>query len=617
MDKKAIMIFLILATGLLTAQDVNFNNKLRLAQSYERSGQFEKAVEKYKELLSQQPFNRNILQSLNEIYLGLKQYDKSISLVSEELAKSPHDISLSGMLGSTYYVMGEESKAYSIWDNALEKNKNSAAGYRVIANAAITQRAFEKAAEVLKAGKENTSNPSLFQHDLAQIYNIQMKYGEATREYCELLKSDSNQINLVKQKIAGYLESHGAFEKSIKIVEEFAEESGEPVYFDLLSGLYIRMGEFEQAYKVIRELDTQKLNKSNLLYNFANNAMREGEFDIAARAFRDFVERNDDSNITAAARINYAAALKGSADKHRANVKEWKNYIKPDSSGAWKYEKAVKAYEELTVRYEKQLTAYQAYYRMGVVYQEVYLDYTKAESLYQNVVTKMPLSDIAGNSWLRLGQIAIIRGDFRTAEKSFSDALFSPRARQEIKDQAKYELGKLKLWQNDFEKSASFFMQLASNPANDFANDALNYSIIINSFKKDSVSLSIFAKAEMEAERYNFDSAAVLYGNLSSNPNLMLLNEMAQVKKGEMLLAAGKLNEAIDVFDNIISDDAKSSYKDEAMFILAEIYRNELKNKEMATELHEKLLEKFPRSLYLDKSREIINALNINKNKTI
>ena len=135
---------------------------------------------------------------------------------------------------------------------------------------------------------------------------------------------------------------------------------------------------------------------------------------------------------------------------------------------------------------------------------------------------------------------------------------------------------------------------------------------------KDSVSLALFAEAGRAADTYNFDSAAELFGELAENPQLMLLNELAEMRKGEMLLASGKLNEAINVFDNIINnEESESNYKDEALFFLAEIYRNELGNDEHAADLHEKLLENFPHSLYLDKSREIINALNINKNKTI
>ncbi|GJQ64686.1 MAG: hypothetical protein SCALA702_37390 [Melioribacteraceae bacterium] len=607
----------LLLTFTVKAQDMNFNNKLRLAQSYERSGLYEKAVEKYQELIKIQPFNKNLIQSLNDIYVTLKEYDKAIQLIEEQLADKPYDVSLASILGSNYYVMGNEDKAYEVWDNAIGENNTSASTYRVVANAAIRQRAFGKAVDILQRGKENTNNPTMFQYDLAQIYNVQMKYADATREYCEVLLKDEKQINMAKQRIGGYLESHGAFDNSIEVVEEFAENTGLPVYYDLLSGLYIRMGKFEEAYDIIAGLDDDKLSRNNLLYNFANTAMREGAFGVAAKAYKDYVDKNEESNMVAAARINYAAALKGAVHK-QTETKDWKRFSLPDTADQSLYKPVVDAYKNLIEKYSGQLTAFQAQYNLAIIYEEEFLDYKSAKELYNTVTSRVPLSDIAGESWLRLGRIAVLEGDLDNAEKGFSNSLFGARTRQEIKDKAKFELGKLYMWQGNFTKSVNFFAQLSANPANDFANDALNYSLIINTFMKDSVSLALFAEAGRAADTYNFDSAAELFGELAENPQLMLLNELAEMRKGEMLLASGKLNEAINVFDNIINnEESESNYKDEALFFLAEIYRNELGNDEHAADLHEKLLENFPHSLYLDKSREIINALNINKNKTI
>lgn len=612
-----VLTFLLLLTGISSSQDMNFNNKLRLAQSYERSGLYDKAIEKYQELIKIQPFNQNLIQSLNDIYVTLKEYDKAIQLVEGHLAQKPYDVSLAAMLGSNYYIMGNEDKAYEVWDNAIGENNTSASTYRVVANAAIRQRAFGKAVEILQRGKEYTNNPTMFQYDLAQIYNVQMKYADATREYCEVLLTDENQINMAKQRIGGYLESHGAFESSIEVVEEFAKNTELPVYYDLLSGLYIRMGKFEKAYEIIAGLDDEKLNRNNLLYNFANTAMREGAFEVAAKAYKDYVDKNEESNMVAAARINYAAALKGAVHQ-KTETNDWKRFSLPDTANASFYQPVVDAYQKLIDKYSGQLTAFQAQYNLAVIYQEEFRDYKSAKKLYKTVTERVPLSDIAGESWLRLGRIAVMEGNLDEAEKGFSNALFGVRTVPETKDKAKYELAKLYMWQGNFTKSVNFFAQLSANPANDFANDALNYSLIINTFMKDSVSLALFAEANRAADTYNFDSAAVLFGDLAQNPNLMLLNELAEIRQGEMYLGSGKLNEAIDVFDNIVNDkESESNYKDEALFLLAEIYRNELGNEEQATDLHEKLLENFPHSLYLDKSREIINALNINKNKTI
>lgn len=614
---NTILFLLILLPAVVFSQDVNFNNKLRLAQSYQRGGQPEKAIEKYKELLEIQPFNSGLVKSLNDLYVETKQYDQAIQLIEEALKKNPGNVAYGGMLGSTYYISGQEDKAYEIWDNTIKQNPGVVTTYRIIANEAIQQRAFEKASEILVAGKTNTDNPVMFQHDLAQIYTIQMNYEDAVKEYCEILQTDPKQIGVVKSRIFSFIESHGAFDKSVPIVEKYAEETGSEVFYDLLSGMYISLGKYEEAYNVIQQLNTDDRRFSNLMYSFGVNAMRDGAFNVAANAFDHFIENNPQSNMVSLARVNRAACLKGTVDIKLSGRKKWRRFYKPDSTGAYNYLPVIKAFEELVKIYSTQTTEYNSLFSMGQIYQDNFRNYKKADSLFSIVVNESPLSDLAGEAWIRRGEIALLQERYSEAETFFNNALNAKRAQPDIKDQAVFEIAKLKLRQQEFEQASENFAKLATNPAGDYANDAIRYNIIINTFKQDSLNLIRFAKAEDLTANYMFDSAAVVYREIAENDKLMLLNELAAVREAEMYVAAGDYEKAVKLLTEFTENENNSSYKDEALFLLAETYRNGLNNKEMATDLHEKLLEKFPRSLYLDKSREIINELNINKNKNI
>ena len=167
-----ILILLLICTLPLFAQNNgNLMNKLSLAQSYENSGDPGKALIIYQELYQLNPENNIYFESLNRVYIQLKNYAASVDLIEKEIAKRPKEITLYGLLGSSYYLMGNEEKAYQVWDDALAGQDNNPVFYRVIANYAVERRAFEKAIDIFRRGKEISKNKTIFSYDLARLYS--------------------------------------------------------------------------------------------------------------------------------------------------------------------------------------------------------------------------------------------------------------------------------------------------------------------------------------------------------------------------------------------------------------------------------------------------------------
>ena len=111
-----IFITIVFSAALLFAQNNGLLNKFALAESYENSGDFEKASKIYEELYQRDPQNTVYFESLNRTYVQLKNYAASVNLIEKEIVRKPNDINLYGLLGSTYSLMGNEEKAYQVWD---------------------------------------------------------------------------------------------------------------------------------------------------------------------------------------------------------------------------------------------------------------------------------------------------------------------------------------------------------------------------------------------------------------------------------------------------------------------------------------------------------------------
>ena len=129
----------VLSSFILFAQNNSILlNKFALAESYENSGDLEKAVKIYEELYELEPNNNFYFESLNRAYVGLKNYAASVNLIEKEITMRAKEIKLYGLLGSTYYLMGNEEKAFSTWDKPFSLIEQNPITYRVIANYAIS-----------------------------------------------------------------------------------------------------------------------------------------------------------------------------------------------------------------------------------------------------------------------------------------------------------------------------------------------------------------------------------------------------------------------------------------------------------------------------------------------
>ena len=170
----ATITFVILNQSIVSQVDIN--NKIMLAQSFEQAGDYDKAAVLFEEIYSLQPQNYQVFESLNRVYVQAKKYESSVKLIESRLKQNSKDINLYGMLGTTYYLMGDEQKAYETWERGIRISPENQMNYRVIANYAIQRRVFDKAIEYFKKGKAVSQNPDLFSYDLANIYSLTMQF---------------------------------------------------------------------------------------------------------------------------------------------------------------------------------------------------------------------------------------------------------------------------------------------------------------------------------------------------------------------------------------------------------------------------------------------------------
>lgn len=583
-------------------------NQFMLAENYEQRGDFAKAVEIIETLNKKDPANIQYFNKLNSLYLQLKKYDESAALINTRIIITPQDISLYGLLGSTYYTAGDRTKAYQVWDDAAEKFKTNPMTLRIISNYAIEKRDFEKAIEYLNRGKEISKDPFLYSYDLGELYQVTMRYREAAGEYCDLIKANPSQYQQIESKILSYSNKPSALDETIEVVEKY--KSDDISFSYLLARLYIEKKNYDEAFDLYKEIDKKQNTRGGELFSFGDYVYRDGEYKTASEVFKFLIDNYGDQQNIPLAKLGYAKTQEALfIQKYNAANPEWKTFFIPAKVEENEIEPVINAYEEIVKVYQHSEVAIEANLRMGILYAYFINDLEEAQKYFAIIAYDYPMSKYASLAFVELGNIKMLHAKLDDAEKLFQSVLKLPRANVEDKSYANYQLARIFSFKNDFESARKYLISVMGNLKDNIANDAIEFSILLNTAKNDSSNLSLYCSAEFLAEQKRFSEAKDLYAQLSQNPQAFVFHSIAKLRAAEMLIATDAYSAAIADLSLIVEEAEKNIYADKALYLQGQIYQYGLKDSVKAVESYESLLAKFPKSLFLDEARQNIIEL--------
>ena len=607
---KRSLIILFLLSCLSFAQNNNtLMNKFSLAQSFEQAGDFEKASKIYLELYQANSNNNVYFLSLNRVYLQLKNYAASVDLIEREIARKKNDINLYGLLGSTYYMMGNEQKAFEVWDEPFKFLEPNPAYYRTIASYAVERRAFEKAIDLYKKGKEIAKDNIYFSYDLAQLYSITMQFENAAEEYCTVLASQPQQLQTIESRMLSISNKPDALKQFTTVVEKHLDNENLSIS-RLLAKLYVEGKEYKKAYDLYLSIDEKESGGGQELKTYADFLFSEKQYELSETVYEKIQDKYPDSQIISSVKLGYAKCLEAILmDKYIARVPTWKPYYKLKPYESSEVEKVITAFNEIAGLYEHSEIAYEALLRIGMLRFYLQNNQQEAKEYFNKIVDEAKLSPHAAEAFNELGNIALKNGDLAEAEKNYTQIINLPRVNPDDLNRAKFNLAKIYLYRNNFDETKKLLSDVTKNLKDDNANNALELLLLMNSSKYDSSNLVIFAEAEFLADQNKFDEAGKKYKLIAENKKAFILHSIASFRFAEMQLALDDYQTSIDLFEKIVEEGGKNIYADKALYLLGKIYENGIGDNARAIEMYEKLLAKFPFSIYLDEARNDINNL--------
>ncbi len=610
MKKYFIILFFSFVFAAQAQNTPNIDNKFRLAQNFEMAALFDKAETLYRELAALHTWNYTFFESLNRVLILQKKYKESAELIEARIKNSPNDSGLYGMLGTTYFYSDNLQKAYETWERGITANPNSFITYRIMANYAIENRAYEKAIDYLKRGKKNSNDPFPFMIDLSSIYAINMNFTEAASELCELISFRPDQLPTAKARVTTFITRPLAAEQTIRSVVNFVDSKETAELMDFLAFVYFQAGKFDEALSTIIKAEKKFKGTGNTAIIFAQEAFRNRQFETASKAYKFLIDNFPNSPHEIYAQLGYAKTLEESLNEKCSSLAEkWKPFTLPKILFAEDYKKIINAYTYFIVKHKSNASETEALFRTAEIYRLRLLELNKADSVYNVIIKNSPLTSYAVDANIACGRIALLQNNLDKAKEYFYAAETNPRIEPAKSFEAKFLLAKTAFWKCDFATASEILKYAVRFTSADFTNDALELSFLINSTKRDSINLAKYAKAELLLLQNNYKLAAIEFKTLGDNDNLFIINQFAKIKTAIIFISENNFFSAISLLEELITNEKSVIFKEKAYFLLANTHLYGTGDPAKATKTYKKLLENFPNSIYFDRVRDELNRL--------
>ena len=600
------------------SQQVDLSAKLRLAQSFEQVGEWEKAAALYESLFESNPDSFFVLDGLRRSYTEMKEYDKAIDLIRQQLRTKPLDENLLSALGGLYDLAGKTQTADSVWHVVLKKDRQNANLYRLVAAQLIDHRAYERAIEIYLEGREATNNQLLFVEELASLYGALHQYQSAASEYVRLVRSNPQQVTYVEARLSSFTGHEDARRAALVVVQKEVQQTPEQIpILSLLAWLYMDGKEFDVALEQYRRIDHLTKAHGHEVFQFGQRATQERAYAVAAKAFREVIENNERQDILPLARLGYARALEelGAENDMLAQPSGGMPAPTPASSENIRVSESQPTFQGVLALYEGLIRDYpntdiamQAFFRIGVIRFSRLFDLNGASAAF-DTVRKLPYNgNLVVEATMSLGEIQTARNDLARAHQEYGQLLtFAP---EEYRNRALYRIAELDYFEARFDTAAGSLQRISMNLANDLANDALQLLYFIQENKvAGQEALAEFARADLLVRQRKYSEALARFESVTRRFATTPLLDDAMMRIGDLHLQLNKPDSALVVYGRIINDMPTSILRDRAQMRIGEVYEGRLKDKKKAIEAYEAVLANYPTSLFVEEARERIRIL--------
>ena len=437
-------------------------------------------------------------------------------------------------------------------------------------------------------------------YNLDELYRRKGDTEKMIEQYLNSLAANPERMGTLRTIFQRYLSDEDFEVLQKQLYERIQEKRNDLYYPELLTWVFIQRKDYKSAFRQVRALDRRMRENGMRIFQLAEIAANDGDYEAAIAAYDYIVEEKGTTSSF------YLDAKRESLRCRRNRLTEGYDYEKEDLL-------------ELEQMYETFLAEFGKSKSTG----QIIIEFAELEGLYLNNLDKaiLLLEELVGypdlnlyvksNAKLDLADFYLIKGEIWEATLLYSqvDKLFKDDL---LGHEARFRNARLSYFNGDFEWAQSQFEILKASTSKLIANDALDLSVFIMDnigLDTTTIAMQLYAQAELLVFQNKFDQAFAKLDTLKDDFPMHSLQDDVSFLKAVIYKKQRKYEEAARYFQLIVDNHQEEIRADNALYELAQLYENQLNNKDKAMELYERLFVEFNSSILAVDARKRFREL--------
>jgi tetratricopeptide (TPR) repeat protein len=591
-----LMILLLLWGSVSHAQS---GDDVVLAREYLSKGDYEKAASLYSRLANNnQQFDRVYPDYLKTLLLA-RNYKDAEKLVKKAIKRNAAAPSYLIDLGLVAQAKGDKSAAQKQFEKVL--SQVNAANVLAIASAFEQNELFGQAEQAYLRGRGQTKNDSDFAMQLIQLYSFQKQTPKLIGELLNIVKADEEQVPFVQNMLQNNLRDEKEFEALEEaLISNLQKYPDQTAYSQMLIWLYTQKKDFASALMQARSLDKRTKGGGTKVIELAGISLKNKDYESAIEGYEYVLKEYRASPYYPLARQRLI----------NAREEQVRNTFPVDKE---KIKALIGEYEGLLGELGKNERTVEVMKNMAMLH-AFQLDQKDQATEILTAVVNTPRAnpDLVAEAKISLGDIYLLKGEPWEATLLYSQVEKSHKETP-VGHEAKLRNAKLNYYKGDFELAQAHLDILKLATSREIANDAMELSLLITDntgLDTSTVAMEAYASADLLVFQNKFTEAMNQLDNmLQKFPGHSLTDEI-HYKKANIYLQMGEFQKSVASLSNITGSRYQQDILgDDAYYLMAKIYEENLGEREKAKELYNELMVKFPGSTYVVDARRRFRKL--------
>ncbi len=566
-----------------------------LADAYFQKGECDKVISLYQKVL-RKDFNKIYLRRYMNCVVKLKEFDDAEKFFKRQQKADPNF----GYLYTLYWgrmleQTGQEAAAKLKYEESITqippKDLNA---YKELSDEFREIDNTDEAINAILKAREVSRNENLFKMELASLYAQSGKTDQMIEELLSLGVAIQNK-EVIQNYFQDFLREEKDQVKFEKILyEKIQRQPNEPFYAEMLIWFLTQKKQFAKAFIQERALDRRFKYNGTKVFDLGNLALQNKDYGAAIQAFEYIIKDYPQGQLYPYSRRMVIVARE----------EQVKNTFPVEQTSV---RKLIQDYRKLLVELGQNNRTLEAMRSMASLYAFYLNEKDTASIVLQDAIRiGRAESDFIDKCKLDLGDIYLLKNEPWESTLLYSQVEKSQKETP-LGYEAKLRNARQYYYTGDFELSKALLDILKMATSREIANDAGSLSLLIqdntgldtseDAMKQyASIDLLLYQN-QTEAALGRLDEMFKKYKDHPLADEILWLKARTYAKMGENQKAVDNLQEIVDKFStDILADDA--------LYMMAELYQNRFKDKDKSMELYQKLLEKYPASIYAADSRK-------------